>query len=207
MNTISFVCQKGGTGKTTLAISLAVEAARTGVSAAVVDLDPQVSACEWSDLRSQETPVVIDAQPARVDSVVSRAQEMGIDLLLVDTAGRTEQSALAASRVADLVLMPLQASVIDLKTVKATLDLVDLGGTKQRAAVLTRVKPFGSRHVETIQWLEQQGVPVCPVTIGDRITFQDAYSHGLSPCEIEPRGKAAAEIRQLYEYICHVVGK
>ena len=207
MNTVSFVCQKGGTGKTTLAISLAVEAVRTGVSAAIVDLDPQVSACEWGDLRSQENPVVIDAQPARVDAVVGRAREMGVDLLLVDTAGRTEQSALAASRVADLVLMPLQASVVDLKTIKATLDLIDLGGSRQRAAVLTRVKPFGSRHIETAQWLEQQGVPVCPVTIGDRIIFQDAYSHGLGACEIEPRGKAAAEIRQLYEYICRIVDK
>ena len=207
MNTISLICQKGGTGKTTLAISLAVEATCRGISAAIVDLDPQVSACEWSDLRRQETPIVIDAQPARVDAVVSRAREMGIDFLLVDTAGRTEQSALAASRVANLVLMPLQASVVDLKTVQATLDLIDLGGNKHRTAVLTRVKPFGSRHVETTEWLDQQGVPVCPITIGDRITFQDAYSHGLGACEIEPRGKAAIEIRNLYEYICRRVYK
>ena len=207
MRTISLVCQKGGTGKTTLALSLATEALRRDCTAAIIDLDPQVSACEWSDLRGRDTPAVIDAQPARIDPVVARARQTGVDLLLVDTAGRTEQSALAAARVADLALMPLQASAVDLKTVRASLDLVELAGAARRAAVLTRVKPFGARHAETADWLGQLGLPVCPVTIGDRIAFQDAYSHGLGVCELEPQGKAALEIRHLYEYTCELLNK
>lgn len=200
MKTIALICQKGGTGKTTLAISLATEAITAGLTVAIIDLDPQVSACEWSDIRKQAAPVVIDAQPARIEAVVARAREMGIDLLIIDTAGRTEQAALAGARVADLVLVPLQPSVIDLKTIRATNDLINLAGDKRRAAVLTRVKPFGSRHVETTQWLEQQGMPVCPATIGDRVAFQDAYAQGAGASELDPRGKAAEEIRQVYEY-------
>ena len=200
MKTIAFICQKGGTGKTTLAISLATEAVRAGLTVAIIDLDPQVSACEWGDLRAGEAPLVIDTQPARIEGVVERARDMGVDLLLVDTAGRTEQAALAAARVADLVLVPLQPSVVDLKTIRATNDLISLAGDKKRAAVLTRVKPFGNRHLETAAWLEGQGMPVCPATIGDRITFQDAYAQGQGASEIDASGKAAGEVRQVYLY-------
>jgi chromosome partitioning protein len=206
MKTIALICQKGGTGKTTLAISLATEAIAAGLTAAIIDLDPQVSACEWSDIRKQDAPTVIDAQPARIEAVVQRARDMGVDLLIIDTAGRTEQAALAGARVADLVLVPLQPSVIDLKTIRATNDLINLAGDKPRAAVLTRVKPFGSRHAETAQWLEQQGIPVCPTTIGDRIAFQDAYAQGAGASEIDMRGKAAEEIRKVYEYASILVG-
>ncbi len=202
MHTIALICQKGGTGKTTLAISLATTAIADGLTVAIIDLDPQVSACEWSDIRQEDVPIVIDAQPARIEAVVQRARDMNVNLLLIDTAGRTEQAALAAARVADLVLVPLQPSVIDLKTIRATNDLINLAGNKRRAAVLTRVKPFGSRHTETAQWLEQQGMPVCPVTIGDRIAFQDAYAQGLGTSETDPCGKAALEVNSLYKYIC-----
>lgn len=206
MKTIAFICQKGGTGKTTLAISLATAAIADGLTVAIIDLDPQVSACEWSDIRQADAPIVIDAQPARIEAVIKRAHAMGVDLLLLDTAGRTEQAALAGARVADLVLVPLQPSVIDLKTIRATSDLINLAGNKPRAAVLTRVKAFGNRHEETAKWLEQQGMPVCPITIGDRITFQDAYARGRGASETEPRGKAAAEIRQVYKYVSIQVG-
>jgi len=82
MKTVALVCQKGGTGKTTLALSLAVEAVRSGLSVVVVDLDPQVSACEWGDMRrsrerSSEAPVVVDAQPARLGAWWQRRKKLG----------------------------------------------------------------------------------------------------------------------------------
>ena len=207
MKTVALICQKGGTGKTTLTLSLAVEATRHGLNVVVVDLDPQVSACEWGDMRRErdptlELPILVDAQPARLNNVVAKARETAVDLLLIDTAGRTEQAAMAAARVADLVVIPLQPSVIDLKTVKATTDLIALAGSPKRVAVLMRVKaPAGSRHDETRAWLEQQGVTVCPSAIGDRVTFQDAYAQGLGVTEYEPDGKAATEVRQVYLYV------
>ena len=207
MKTIALVCQKGGTGKTTLALSLATAATADGLSVVIADLDPQVSACTWSDIRQTDTPAVIDAQPARIEAVVKRACNMGVDLLLIDTAGRTEQSALAGARVADLVLIPLQPSVIDLKTLRATMELINLAGCKHHAAVLTRVKAFGNRHAETMQWLEDQGIPVCPATIGDRIAFQDAYARGCGVSEIASRGKAAIEIQEVYKYTKQQVDK
>lgn len=212
MKTVAMVCQKGGTGKTTLALSLAVEATQAGLNVLVVDLDPQVSACEWGDMRrdrevSLEMPLVIDAQPARLPGVVAKAREAGVDLLLIDTAGRTEQAAMSAARVADLVVVPLQPSVMDLKTVKATADLITLAGTPERVAVLMRVKASASgRHNETRAWLERQGMPVCPAMVGDRVTFQDAYAAGLGVTEYEPGGKAAAELKLVYYHIIQQVG-
>lgn len=207
MKIIALVCQKGGTGKTTLALSLATEAAAAGRSVVVVDLDPQASACEWSDLRGgDDSVVVIDAQPARVEAVVQKARETGVDLVLIDTAGRTEQAALAGARFADLVLVPLQPSVVDLKTVQATMDLVRLAGSPAHLAVLMRVKPLGARHSESAEWLAHQDIAVCPATIGDRVAFQDAFGMGRGVSEMEPYGKAAQEVRQVYRYASRLVG-
>jgi chromosome partitioning protein len=99
------VAQKGGTGKTTLALSLAVAAEAAGRSVLVVDLDPQASACKWTDRRSGETPSVIDAQPARLAAALAKAEQAGIDLASVDTPARIEQAAAEAAKVADLVLI------------------------------------------------------------------------------------------------------
>jgi chromosome partitioning protein len=206
MKTIALVCQKGGTGKTTMAISLAVAAERAGLVSAVIDLDPQVSACEWSDMRSADSPIVVDAQPARLEGALTKARENGIDIAFIDTAGRTEQAAMAASRFADLILIPLQASVVDLKTVRATRDLIAAAGGRPHVAVLTRVKPHGTRHEETIDWLKDQGLEVCPAMLGDRVVFQDSYSQGLAPQEYEPGGKAAQEAENVYMYTSSYVG-
>ena len=146
MKTVAMICQKGGTGKTTLALSLAVEAVRCGLNVVMVDLDPQVSACEWADMRcgregAPEAPVVVDAQPARLANVAAKAREAGVDLLVIDTAGRTEQAAMAAARIADLVVVPLQPSVIDLKTVKATSEAASSAPRPAREAAIRRRKP------------------------------------------------------------------
>lgn len=201
MRIISVIGQKGGTGKTTLAQILAVEAETDNAVAAIVDLDPQVSACQWGDLRKADGPVIVDAQPARLAKTLDTAQAHGVTFAIIDTAGRAEQAAFAAARVADLVILPMQPTVADLKTVQATQDLLKLAGVPRHVAVLTRVKPRGSRHEETADWLREQGIPVCPVTLGDRVAYQDAYAHGLTPLEFEPRGLAAQECRQLYTFI------
>ena len=92
MKTIALIAQKGGTGKTTLALSLAIAAEQAGVSSLIIDLDPQATACNWSDRRGQETPLIIDAQPARLPNALEKAKEGGINLALIDTPARSEQA-------------------------------------------------------------------------------------------------------------------
>lgn len=207
MKTIAIIGQKGGTGKTTLTQILAVAAEKDGKAVAAVDLDPQVSLCKWSDLRGEEGPVVIDAQPARLTKTLETARSQGVDFCLVDTAGRAEEASLAAVRVADLVLLPLQPTFADLSTVEAAQNIIGLAGGRPTLAVLMRVKPRGTRHTETAQFLEGQGIPVCPHVIGDRVTYQDAAGLGRTPQEFEPNGAAARESNQVYRFVVDTVNR
>lgn len=201
MKVLSFVCQKGGTSKTTTAINLAVEALAYGLEVVVIDLDPQVSACDWKDIRGDAAPVVASTPVPHLERTLRAAEENGANLVIIDTAGRTNDAASAAARAADLILVALQPSLIDLKTMGATLDIIRLAGGRLTRAILTRVKPTGTRHEDTTTWLVEQGVEVCPVMLGERVTYQDAYAQGLAVSEAEPHGKAALEIREVYLYI------
>lgn len=200
MNTIAIIGQKGGTGKTTLAEILAVAAEREGIVTAAIDLDPQASLCHWSDLRGAETPIVIDTQPARLPKTLETAKSQGVGLCIIDTAGRAEQAALAACKAADLVLIPVQPTVTDLKTVEAAADIIKLAGNPKSIVILTRVKPRGDRHTETTDWLKAQGFEVCPHFLGDRVTYQDAAGAGQTPQEFDPSGKASFECKQVFEF-------
>jgi chromosome partitioning protein len=200
MKVISLICQKGGTAKTTTALNLAVEALAYDLEVVVIDLDPQVSACDWKDIRAAERPVVAATPVPHLERTLRAAADNGADLAIVDTAGRTNDAASAAARAADLILVPLQPSLIDLKTIGATLDIIRLAGSKPTRALLARVKAAGSRHEDTAAWLVGQGMTVCPASLGERVTYQDAYAQGLGVTEAEPSGKAAAEIRAVYLY-------
>ena len=206
MKIISLVCQKGGTSKTTTALNLAVEAMAYGLEVVIIDLDPQVSACDWKDIRGEEPPVVAATPVPHLQRTLKAAAESGADLAIIDTAGRTNDAATAAARAADLVLVPLQPSLIDLKTLGATLEIIRLAGGKPTRAILSRVRAAGTRHEDTTAWLQAQGVEVCPATLGERVTYQDAYAEGRAVCEAEPGGKAAQEIRQVYLYISKILG-
>ena len=206
MKVIALICQKGGTSKTTTAINLAVEAAASGLEVALIDLDPQVSACDWKDIRGDDAPVVAATPVPHLERALKAAEGSGADLAIIDTAGRTNDAAMAAARVADLVLIPLQPSLIDLKTLGATLEIIRLAGSKPARALLTRVRAAGTRHEDTTAGLAGQGVEVCPVTLGERVIYQDAYARGLGVREAEPGGKAAEEVRQVYMYTCSIIG-
>jgi chromosome partitioning protein len=105
MDVIAVIAQKGGTGKTTLTLALAVAAQLAGKVTAIVDLDPQSTASNWSDRREAESPVVVSAQPARLPHVLTSAEASGAALLLIDTPPRAEQAALAAAKAAHLILI------------------------------------------------------------------------------------------------------
>lgn len=206
MKILSIICQKGGTAKTTAAINLAVEATNRGFSVVIIDLDPQVSACSWKDVRGDRTPDVAPVPVPHLDRTLTSLRQAGADLAIIDTAGRANDSAMAAARVADLVLMPVQPSLADLNTVDATLDIVRLAGGRSVVALLSRVRTAGSRHADTTAWLDAKGVAVCPVMLGERVVYQDAYAQGLSVGEVEPKGQAAAEIRNLFDHLSGLLG-
>jgi chromosome partitioning protein len=159
---ISLICQKGGTSKTTTAINLAVEAVSRGLEVVLIDLDPQVSACNWKDIRGDKPPVVAATPVPHLERALKAAHDAGANLVIVDTAGRTNDAATSAARSADLVLIPLQPSLIDLKTLGATLEIIRLAESKPARALLTRVRSTGTRHEDTPHGLDSRVLRFVP---------------------------------------------
>ncbi len=202
MKVISVLAQKGGTGKTTLSVATACAAAADGLSTVIVDLDPQATASSWGDRRSSSHPVVLPAQPPRLPRVLAAAAGEGVELAVVDTAPRVEQSAVAAARAADLVVVPCRPAVYDLETVVSTLDVVRAVAPGVRAVcVLNGVPPRGPREGQARAALAAVGVEVCPASLGLRAVVDYAAAAGLSPQEYEPGSKAATEVAAIYGFV------
>jgi chromosome partitioning protein len=207
MKTIALIAQKGGTGKTTLALSLAVAAQQAGKVAVIIDLDPQATACNWGDRRKLDSPVIVDAQPARLARALEKAAESGVDLAIIDTPARSEQAALAAARGADLVLIPCRPQIYDMETLPNSREIVSLAGNPRMMVVLNAVPPRAARQQEAAAAIEGMGFPVCPFMLGARAAFGDSAAMGRSVLEYDPGGKAAEEIRQLYKYTSSILEK
>ena len=207
MQTIALIAQKGGTGKTTLALSLAVAAVQRGRTVAVVDLDPQASAANWADRRVLDVPAVVSAHVPRLQNVIDTARQNGVDLILIDTPGKSEQAALAAAKVADLVLIPCRPQIHDIETLTATKEIIDLAGGRPAFVILNAVPPQGRRHEEAQAAIQDMGLTVCPAILVQRAAFGDAPNAGQSASEYEPGGKAAQEIELVYEFVSKLLKK
>ena len=205
MKVISVLGQKGGSGKTTLTLSLAVAAHKASKSVAVIDLDPQASACKWGDRRNAD-PVIISVQPARLSNVLATARENGADFVFIDTPARLEQSAIAAAHAADLILIPCRATIKDTETIEATMSLIRAAGTKAKfAVVLNGVPPRGAQREQAEDVIRSMTIPVYPFALGNRVAFTHADVLGLSAQEYEPKGEGAHEIKQIYKFTCELL--
>jgi chromosome partitioning protein len=202
MRTIALVNQKGGCGKTTVALHLAGAFWQTGENVLVLDLDPQASAAEWHDVREDPLPHVESVQPARLAKVFDHAREIATGVLILDTAPHSEAAALEAARCADLVLVPCQPSIMDLRAMRKTVDLLKLVRVPA-FAILNSVPPYGVIGDEAAETISTDlGLPVCPVRLGDRVAFNRCLITGQVAQEIEPQSKAALEVEQLYMWTC-----
>ena len=197
MQILALLAQKGGAGKTSLALALAVEAGGAGKTVIVLDTDPQASACRWRDRRQVRDPVVIDVQPSRLQNALGAAAKQGVDLVVIDTPPRSESAALEAARVANLVVIPCRAQILDLETVPATQQLLALAGNPPAVAILSAVPPRGARAAQARRAIARFGLPVCPHTLGHRAAWGDASALGLTVTEYPPRGRAAEEMRHV----------
>lgn len=204
MKTLAVISQKGGAGKTTLALHLAVAAEMAGKPTAVIDLDPQASATSWKDLRQAHTPAVVSAQAARLQQVIETAAEHGAALAIIDTAPHSETAALAAARLADAVFIPCRPAILDLKAISITVDLARLAG-KEPHVILNAVPPRGTLGTEAVAAIKGYNVPVAPVWICHRAAYMHALTAGQTAQEYDQDGKAAEEIKELYKWTCKQV--
>jgi chromosome partitioning protein len=115
MLSLCLVTQKGGTGKSGLAINLAVLADADGLKTCILDLDPQGTVSDWYESRAAETPgVVSSGDIGNLDEALERLQAAGFEFIIMDTAGVNDHGTRGAMRAADLCLIPLRPSRADL---------------------------------------------------------------------------------------------
>ena len=198
MRVIALVAQKGGSGKSTLALSCAVVAEGQGNRTLVLDMDPQGTAEEWYQIREADTPKLARVTTAELPAAITRAAQ-AFDLVVIDTPGRDEPGIAAAIRQAHFCLIPCRPTPADMKATPATVATITRLG-KLGAFVLSQTPPRGARVREAANGLRVLGM-VAPTPIVSRCAYQDAHGRGLTVTEYEPEGKAAAEIRALWQWI------
>ena len=199
MRSVVFLAQKGGSGKTTLAVHLVVCAEETGERVAIVDTDPQGSATAWVKVREAPSPTIASAAPAELTRIRKIALEEGYTLLVVDTAPHAAPEARHAVEVADLVIIPCRPSAFDLAAVSNTVAIVK--ALKKPGVFVLNACPARAPEVaEAQEALKFYDLPVAPL-IGERRAFSRAIATGRAVTEFEKNGKAAQEVRELWEWI------
>jgi chromosome partitioning protein len=205
MKTIAILSQKGGAGKTTLALHLAVASEQDRKVAVILDLDPQASATLWKDSRQDEKPAVISLQASRLENVLNTARKEGAERVFIDTAPHSESASLAAARVADLILIPCRPAILDLRAIRHTIDLARIA-QKPVFVVLNSVSHRGNSAQDAQEAVESYQVPIAPVLLGQRAAFVNALTLGKVAQEYETKGKASEEIQQLYVWMNQQIG-
>jgi chromosome partitioning protein len=200
MKTLAIVSQKGGAGKTTIAVHLAVAAEHRGLTVAIFDLDPQASATSWGDKRGTNEPAVVPAQPSRLPALIAQAKEQGADLVIIDSAPSADTGSLAAAKVADMLLIPCRPAAFDLDAVGATLGLATMAG-KPAAVVLNAVPSQGRIGEEARETLTEGNVTVAKPVLHQLIAFAHSVVDGRTAQELDPKSKAAQEIEALLDWI------
>lgn len=199
MKTIALISQKGGSGKTTLSLNLAIAATLKGKSVVIFDLDPQQSAARWARLRKDDNPVIVSGHGPNVADLVRRAKEGGANLVIIDTAPKSESAALAAAKLADVAVIPCQPSSLDLDAIADSVNIVQLAKTPA-FFVLNNCRASSTLTDEAEEALGEYGLPIAPVRIGSRVGFIKSLAEGKGVLEHEPGRPASAEIAKLYTY-------
>ena len=200
-----FVTQKGGSGKTTLAINCAVAAMLAKKRAVIFDMDEQATAESWYQDREAETPQLVRVKSTELDKAIKEAEARKFDVVFIDTPGRDNAGTAAAIKAADFCVVPCRPTPADMKATPATIETIRRLD-KPAAFVLMQTPARSYRIREAANGLSVLGM-VAPVNIVLRNDYQDAQGAGLGVMEFEPNGKAADEIKRLWAWLIKKAGK
>lgn len=204
---ITIAQQKGGAGKTTLAVNLAVGFSRAGRSVALMDTDPQGSAGRWfmTRLEGQDEPDM-DFATASAWGVGYEVRKLAKanDIVVIDTPPKADSDLRPALREADLVLVPLASSHLDLWAVEAVLELAERAG-KPVLIVLTRSRSGTRLESQIAQKLSELEVRVAKHALANRVVYAETLGAGRAALEAA-KGPAHSEIAGLIEEIESILG-
>lgn len=197
---ITIAQQKGGAGKTTLAAQLAVGLLESGASVATIDIDPQGSLSLWyaarmAALGSKNTLIHSQIQGWRLKKEAERMAD-DVDFVIIDAPPHTETEATIAIREADLVLIPMQASPMDLWASRPTIKTAQDEGT-QSLIILNRVDTRTKLNSVIQDKLIELDANVAKAALGNRVAYAASMMEGKGVMETEGTGPAAKEITAL----------
>lgn len=201
MRVLTMAAQKGGAGKTTLATSLAVAAVQAGEIVVTIDLDPQGSLREWSERREAKDIVFQAVEASGLAALLKRLRDHGkTTLVVVDTAGVIGPEVTVALQNADLALLPVRPSLLDLTATRRTAERLD--SLKRRYAfVLNQVQASAFARVEDAAEALVEIGPLYPGSIALRTDHLDAMTLGLGVTEWRSKGAAAEEVTELWAWV------
>lgn len=196
---IALLGQKGGSGKTTLAVHIAVAAQEAGEIVGIADTDPQGTAYRWVERREAKDPPAALIESREIDSAIATAKKSGVTLLVVDTPPHASLGAYQAVANADLIIMPCRPTMFDIETIERATAIAE-ASKRKGFFVLNQCPAQGNETESASEVLSTYGFPVAPVMIGLRKAYSRATITGQAVTEFDPTGKAAEEIRGLWEW-------
>ena len=200
MRVVAIASQKGGSGKTTLAGHIAVQAERAGAgSVALIDTDPQGSLADWWNEREQPTPVFVHTSTQRLQQDIQQLEDLGIDVLIIDTPPAMTSTISDVIRVSDVVLVPTRPSPHDLRSVGRTVDLVH-ALNKPMVFIVNGATPRARITSEAAIALSQHGT-LAPSIVHQRVDFAASMIDGRTVMELSETSRSSAEIAKLWEYL------
>lgn len=206
MFVVAVASQKGGSGKTTLAGHIAVQAEAAGAGpVALLDTDPQGSLTDWWNARAAKTPVFVQTSIPRLEKDLWDLRTLGIELLIIDTPPAITSTIRDVLKVSDLVVVPTRPSPHDLRAVGATVDLVEALG-KPLIFVVNAASARANITMEAVISLSQHGT-LAPSIIHQRSDFAASMTDGRTVMEIPRKSRSRDEIARLWEYLSERISR
>ncbi|MDP5217364.1 ParA family partition ATPase [Ruegeria sp. 2205SS24-7] len=199
---ITIAQQKGGSGKTTMAVNLAVAFARAGKSVALMDTDPQGSAGRWfmTRVEDREDPG-LEFSTASAWGVTYEVRKLSDshDIVIIDTPPKADSDLRPALRSSDLVLIPVATSHLDLWAVETILDLANREG-RPALMVMTRARPGTRLGVDVTAKASEMEADVAEEVLANRVVYAETLGKGSAVLEA-PKGPAHQEVTGLMQEI------